>query len=151
MVLQLYLLFNPPHNVLSFFLLTLSPIILSSLHHSLFLLTLPLLLYLIPNHIPLFLLILISHYQVLSLSHLPHPILAHVPIAGSQVHTTIPTADLQVPATVNAHPMITRSKDGIYKPKALHATATATHTTATHAVAHDDHSTSAPHTIAKCT
>ena len=89
---------------------------------------------------------MISHYQVLSLSHLPHPILAPVPIAGSQVHTTIPTADLQVPATVNAHPMITRSKDGIYKPKALHATAIATH-----AVAHDDHSTSAPHTIAKCT
>ena len=41
--------------------------------------------------------------------------------------------------------MITGSKDGIYKPKALHVTATATHT-----VAHDGHSTSAPHTVAKC-
>lgn len=35
--------------------------------------------------------------------------------------TTIPTAAPQVPYTGNTHPMITRSKDGVFKPKALAA------------------------------
>ena len=63
----------------------------------------------------------------------PHPIPVPIPITGSQVHTAIPIANSQAPATVNAHPMVTRSKDGIYKPKALHTTSTT------------------PHAIAKCT
>ena len=33
------------------------------------------------------------------------------------------THDIQVPSTTNSHPMVTRSKNGIYKPKALLAKA----------------------------
>ena len=43
------------------------------------------------------------------------------------ISPTIPTAaQSQAPLTVNNHPMITRSKDGIFKPKALAATTDAT-------------------------
>lgn len=37
------------------------------------------------------------------------------------IPTTIPTTAPQVPHTGNTHPMITRSKDGVFKPKALTA------------------------------
>ena len=45
--------------------------------------------------------------------------------------------------------MITRSKDGIYKPRALHDKAAATSSTPT-SVAHTASHTSTPHVIAKC-
>nr|POF15702.1 hypothetical protein CFP56_35339 [Quercus suber] len=67
----------------------------------------------------------LSQSSPISSASSPLPIPPSIPVTGSQVHAPIPTAASQVPTTVNNHSMITRSKVGIYKPKALLATSTA--------------------------
>ena len=69
------------------------------------------------------------HLLSLSLPHLSHllyhnlslspPVLSPSPISDPSTTVSHVTSAVQVPSTTNSHPIVTRSKNGIYKPKAM--------------------------------
>ena len=69
------------------------------------------------------------HLLSLSLPHLSHllyhnlslspPVLSPSPISDPSTTVSHVTSVVQVPSTTNSHPIVTRSKNGIYKPKAM--------------------------------